>query len=196
MRPGAPAAATAVALAVAVAIAIALAVGTGPGATAAPGETSAEQVRALHLAARSGDLAAVNRLLDAGVPVDAADDWGTTALYLAAKQNEIATARRLLERGADPDARETFFGSSALGMALWKGGPDYAIARLLLAAGATERAAAIEHALGSGDLDLARAAVESGPVTESEAADLRARHAGAAAGPEGPRTRYARCSPR
>jgi outer membrane protein assembly factor BamB len=125
------------------------------------------------LAARSGDLAEVKRLIESGVPVDAADSWGTTPLALAVQQNEIEVVKYLLEKGADPSSRETFFGASVLDLALWKGEPDYEVAKLLLAAGAKDRVRALGQALQNGDAALARAVVESGPILESEAADLK-----------------------
>jgi outer membrane protein assembly factor BamB len=45
---------------------------------------------------------------------------------------------------------------------------------MLLAAGAKDREYALSHALDTGNAGLARAAVESGPLTESQAAALRA----------------------
>jgi outer membrane protein assembly factor BamB len=125
------------------------------------------------LAARSGDLKEVRRLVESGVPLDAADSWGTTPLALAVQQNEIEVVRYLLEKGADPSSRETFFGASVLDLALWKGEPDYEVARILLAAGAKDRIRALAQALQNGDAALARAAVESGPLLESEADDVK-----------------------
>ncbi|MBZ0111492.1 MAG: ankyrin repeat domain-containing protein, partial [Thermoanaerobaculia bacterium] len=133
----------------------------------------ADATHDLHLAARSGDLGGVRELVESGVPVDATDDWGNTALQLAAKNNQVAVTKYLLEKGADPTARETFFGSSPLDMALWKGGPDYEIAKMLLAAGATDRASALSYSREIGDISLAKAAAESGPVLASEAEDLQ-----------------------
>jgi len=129
----------------------------------------------LRLAARSGDLKEVRRLVESGTSVNAGDDWGTTPLFLAAGQGKLDVVRYLLSKGADPSARETFFGMSVLDMALWKGAPEYLAARLLLAAGATDRASALGQAFEADDADLARTAVDSGPILESEATDLRAR---------------------
>jgi outer membrane protein assembly factor BamB len=134
----------------------------------------ADSTRDLQLAARAGDLKEVRRLIDSGVPVDASDDWGTTPLALAATNNQTEVVRFLLDHGADPSSRETFFGASVLDLALWKGAPDFRIAKMLLAAGAADRVTALAQGLESGDLDLARAAAASGPLTESDAADLRA----------------------
>ena len=129
--------------------------------------------RELLLAARSGDLAEVERLVEGGLDVDAGDNWGTTPLALAARNGQVEVARYLLDKGADPGARETFFGASVLDFALWTGAPEFEIARMLLAAGAEDRASALRRALRTGSIELATAAVESGPVFESEAAELR-----------------------
>jgi outer membrane protein assembly factor BamB len=134
----------------------------------------ADAGRELRLAARSGDLEEVQRLVTRGVTVDSADRWGTTPLLLAAGQNEVEVVRYLLGKGADPSAREKFFGMSALDMALWKGAPDFAVARLLLAGGAKDRISALGLALGQEDVSLAKAAAESGPIFEYEARELRA----------------------
>jgi ankyrin repeat protein len=55
----------------------------------------------LPAAAIAGDLDAVQRLLDLGLPVDAADPQGCTALLRAAGGGHLEIARRLLELGAD-----------------------------------------------------------------------------------------------
>ena len=57
----------------------------------------ADTGRELRVAARNGDVGAVKRLLEAGVAVDAADDWGTTPLVLAVKQNQLDVVRHLLD---------------------------------------------------------------------------------------------------
>jgi len=136
---------------------------------------AADTARDLHLAARSGDLDSVKRLVEGGAEADTPGRFGITALILAAQNGHTGVVGYLLEKGADPDATETFFGSSALGMALWKGEPDYAVAKQLLAGGASDRAAALDVACRGGNVELARIAAAAGPLRESEAADLRAR---------------------
>jgi len=138
----------------------------------------ADTTRDLHLAARSGDLESVRQLVEAGLPADSPGRFGITALSLAAQAGAGDVVTYLLKKGADPDARETFFGMSVLEGALWKGAPDYETARILLAAGARDRAAALDTAFRSGHLELARAAASSGPVTESEAREMRERFNG------------------
>jgi ankyrin repeat protein len=56
----------------------------------------------LAAAAIAGDLDAVQRLLDLGLPVDAADLQGCTALLRAAGGGHLDIVRRLLERGGNP----------------------------------------------------------------------------------------------
>jgi outer membrane protein assembly factor BamB len=136
---------------------------------------AAESARDLLLAARSGDLPEVRRLVEGGLSPNTSDDWGTTPLALAARWGKVEVARYLLEKGADPSAREGFFGASVLDFALWQGEPEFEVAKLVLAAGADDRAAALAEALEREDVELARVAAASGPVLESEAADLQAR---------------------
>ena len=57
-------------------------------------------------AAEDGDLAALKRLLDSGVPVDARDGRRRTALLAATHANRIDAARLLIERGADVNAKD------------------------------------------------------------------------------------------
>ena len=56
-------------------------------------------------AAMAGDLDAVLRLLDLGLPVDGVDAQGCSALLRAAGGGHVEIAQRLLERGAAPTAR-------------------------------------------------------------------------------------------
>ena len=70
----------------------------------------ADSTRDLQLAARSGNLAEVKRLVESGVAVDSADSWGTTPLLLAAGQGEVEMVRYLLEHGADLRAVQALLG--------------------------------------------------------------------------------------
>jgi len=91
----------------------------------------------LLVAASTGDVELVRAFLDAGLPVDTENRYGTTALIAAALDGHLPLAEFLLARGADPDRAQ--FGSSESGTALtWAiGGPDaVAWVEALLAAGA------------------------------------------------------------
>lgn len=71
----------------------------------------------IHEAARTGDLAAIAALIDAGTPVDQPSTVdtsvpGVTALFVAAKWGKMDAAEMLMDAGADPnfcsvDARDT-----------------------------------------------------------------------------------------
>ena len=58
----------------------------------------------LHRAVRSGDMALVQTLLDAGAWVDKRSRWGYTALHTAAANNQIPLIDLLLRAGATVDA--------------------------------------------------------------------------------------------
>ena len=65
------------------------------------------RIRALVFAADHERLSVIDRLIDAGTPVDAFDEvWGRQALRIAAENGRPASVRRLLERGADPNLRD------------------------------------------------------------------------------------------
>lgn len=53
-----------------------------------------------------GDVAELARMLDAGMPVDARANGGTTLLKYAAGEPHCQTVRLLLERGADPNGAD------------------------------------------------------------------------------------------
>lgn len=122
----------------------------------------------LFAAARSGDIERVRELLDGGTPVDAQDRYGQTALAFAAGAGSEGIVRLLLERGADPNRRESFYGTDPLGRSL--DGEHFRVAALLVAAGAADRERALGAALESADVELARAAIASGPIFASELA--------------------------
>ncbi len=135
---------------------------------AAPADDPGE---ALREAARQGDLARVDALLAAGVPVDAAARHGQTALYYAAERGHLEVVRRLVERGADVNATERFFGWAPLVMALQNGHLE--IARFLLGKGADDADDALWTALEQGDLELARAALATGLIEPLDLAAAR-----------------------
>ncbi len=139
---------------------------------------SADDRQALFDAARAGDVDQVRSLIGAGVAVDSADKYGTTALAMAARGGHTAVVRFLLESDADPNLEEGFYGTSPLTLLLFMGGDDESstveIAKLLLEHGADDRAQALGAGIQRQNLELVRAAVESGPILESMLARFRA----------------------
>ncbi|MDX1501393.1 MAG: PQQ-binding-like beta-propeller repeat protein [Thermoanaerobaculia bacterium] len=127
----------------------------------------------LREAARTGDLERVRALLDEGVPVDAVNKYGSTALNLAAGAGQTAVVRLLLERGADVERAEEFYGATPLQAAFFNEQRETAL--VLLEAGAEGREQALDAALVTRDLELARAAVAGGPLHASSLAQARTR---------------------
>lgn len=70
-----------------------------------PGWAGAD-VPELVRAAAAGDMAALRRQLDAGVPVDTRDAQGRTALLAATHTDRVDAARLLIGRGADVNAKD------------------------------------------------------------------------------------------
>jgi ankyrin repeat protein len=84
-------------------------------------------------AAEAGDLVTLQRLLDAGAPVDSRDAQGRTPLLAATHANRVDAARLLIDRGADVNAKDAMQDSPFL-LAGAQG--RLAILRMTLAAGA------------------------------------------------------------
>ncbi|HJU42692.1 MAG TPA: PQQ-binding-like beta-propeller repeat protein, partial [Vicinamibacterales bacterium] len=78
-------------------------------------------------AARTGDVAAVSRLVDAGAGVNSANKYGVSALGFAAERGHFAIVRLLVERGADVNAVDSFYGSRPVDFALRGGHLDIAV---------------------------------------------------------------------
>lgn len=84
-------------------------------------------------AARAGDAEMLASYVDAGLPVDLANEAGDTLLMLSAYHGHLASVQVLLKRGADAN-KANDRGQTPLAGAVFKNEPD--IARALLDAGA------------------------------------------------------------
>jgi hypothetical protein len=99
-----------------------------------PDEAAMREMAArVFTAARSGDARMLADYIDAGLPVDLANDSGDTLLMLSAYHGHLAAVQVLLERGADPN-RANDRGQTPLAGAVFKSQPE--IAGALMAAGA------------------------------------------------------------
>ncbi|MEJ2085915.1 MAG: ankyrin repeat domain-containing protein, partial [Acidobacteriota bacterium] len=134
---------------------------------------SAQQPEALFRSALSGDLPGVEQALADGIPIDSVDRYGSTALSLAASNGHLEVVALLLEKGADPDIAESFYYTLPVDAALFFGHTD--VAELLISAGAAGRESALSFAANQGLTSLARTVVESGPIYQSDLAELQAR---------------------
>ncbi|SDB80485.1 hypothetical protein GA0111570_102275 [Raineyella antarctica] len=104
--------------------------------------------------ARAGDTARVAAYVDAGAPVDMANENGDTMLMLAAYRGHAETVRALVERGADP-GRANDRGQTPLAGAVFKGEAE--VVQVLLEAGAdpdagTPSARETARMFGTGEL--------------------------------------------
>src|SRR5437867_3567910 len=108
---------------------------TVPARAAAPDDT--EGWTPLHFAAAKGDAAAVQQLLEHGVPVDVRNANGRTPLYEAAKRGQLQTVMLLVKRGAAVDARAKV-GFSPLHIAAEQ--KQLEVAKFLIASGANVNA--------------------------------------------------------
>ncbi|HEX4955537.1 MAG TPA: ankyrin repeat domain-containing protein [Thermoanaerobaculia bacterium] len=115
----------------------------------------------LRMAASKGETAQVRALLDQGVPVDAADEYGATALSRAADKGHAEIVKLLLERGAKPDVADTFYESTPITWAAYNGHAE--VVKLLIAAGA-DPSGAIGMAVSRGKTEVLKAVLESGKV--------------------------------
>jgi ankyrin repeat protein len=88
-------------------------------------------------AVKRGDVAEAARQLDRGVPIDTAEESGSSALMLAIGWNEWGTANLLLERGADVNYVNPKTGWTPLfTTAIWNSPPATALREKLLKTGA------------------------------------------------------------
>ncbi len=161
-----------------------LAASQAPATAQAP--TPADKAEALSAAARSGDAAAVARLLDDGVDVNTKFRYDATALSYASDRGHLEVVKVLLARKADVNIRDTFYSATALSWAsspAQKRRPEHAqIVGLLLKAGAQGKEGALSAAIGAGDAPMVQAVLEVGglaPTTLSDALESasRAKHA-------------------
>ena len=104
--------------------------------------------------ARAGDTADLVAYLDAGTPVNLANDRGDTLIMLAAYHGQLDTVKALLEHGADAN-KANDVGQTPLAGAVFKG--ENEIVAALVAGGADPNAgnpSAVEAARMFGQDDL------------------------------------------
>lgn len=114
-------------------------------------------------AARRGDQAAVQRLIEAGVDVDAKTAYGATALSFAADRGHVEIVRYLLSQQADPNTQDTFYNATPMAWATM--GNRYEIVRALVLAGADDVDTALRMAVKQRDLETVQAIAAGGKAT-------------------------------
>ncbi len=124
--------------------------------------------------AREGETGELETMLQAGMPVNLADEKGNTLLMLASYYGEAGTVRMLLDFGADPDRRNDR-GQSPLGGVAFKGYTE--VAELLVEAGADIHAdngagmKPVHFAAMFGRFDIVRLLEERGTPLDGSGAD-------------------------
>lgn len=98
----------------------------------------------LAMTAGSGNVPALARMLDAGMPIDSRGEGDRTALTYAAISGQVEAVRFLIQRGADLEAKDRWYGGTPLSFALFCNaherdphGDYLGVCEALLAAGAT-----------------------------------------------------------
>lgn len=125
----------------------------------------------LLVAARRGQLAEVTKLLAAGAPIEAKNQYGATPLYLAVFNGHTEVAKFLLEKGANPNVTDTFYKSSVLDSALQKQKAE--IVKALVASGAAVSPRQLNMAVGA-DIPTLQAALTAAFKPEDLTGALKA----------------------
>jgi Ankyrin repeats (3 copies)/Domain of unknown function (DUF3471) len=132
-----------------------------------PGAASAQDPGdELRRAASTGDAAMVKELLDKGVDVNAANQYGGTALTFASRRGHVEVIKLLLERGADPNRKDTFYGCTPIVFALRKG--HFEIAQLLLAKTGETDLQMLMAATSAGNGEVVKAVLDKGTFTPEQ----------------------------
>ena len=111
-------------------------------------------------AARKGDAATVQSLLDRGADVNARFRYGTTALFKAAERGHTEVVKLLLARGADVSVKDTFYGATAMTWAL--DNKHIEVVRALLEKSAESVDEVLMVGARGGNAALVRAALDRG----------------------------------
>src|SRR2546427_5092937 len=123
---------------------------------------------ALFDAARRGDRARVEQLLDAGVDVNARARYEVTALAFAANNGHLDVVRLLVERGADMNVQDTFYKGLAIDLALGNGYLE--VVTFLLEKGSRGAGLALGEGVRQKHRGLVRAAAASADLDDERLA--------------------------
>ncbi len=114
-------------------------------------------------AAKSGDLAAIKKLVAAGVDVNAKTKYDATALAYACDKGHVDIVRYLLEQGAEVNTTDNFYNFTPLG---WAGFNEHVkIIGLLLDNGATGADQILAMGVRNGNEAMVAAAIKGSDLS-------------------------------
>jgi len=111
-------------------------------------------------AARTGSLEAVKKELDAGVDVNAATAYQSTALCFASDRGHEEVVKLLLDKGANPNVKDSFYKATPM---MWAQiGKHYGVITLLLKSHAEGSRQLLLDSVAQGDKPLIEAVLKAG----------------------------------
>jgi hypothetical protein len=116
-------------------------------------------------AARKGDLASVQSLLEKGATIETKTSYGQTPLYLAAMNGNDAVVQFLLDKGANAQVKDTFYKASILDFVLQR--KHYAVAKMLIVKGNGSADEILPDVAETGNTDLLRAVLDKSKPSQS-----------------------------
>jgi outer membrane protein assembly factor BamB len=114
-------------------------------------------------AARTGDTAALQSLLDSGADIDVGNRYGATPLFFAAERGDLAMVTLLIESGARVDVEDTFYQMAAIDRALM--GEHLDVVGYLLANGSPGADDILVEAVVGGNTELVGSALRATLLT-------------------------------
>ena len=146
-------------------------------AAAASGQSSTpgDKAETLWEAARKGDAATVEKLLDEGVDVNTKYRYGATALSYACDRGNLEVVKVLLAHGADVNVEDTFYHATPLNWASRPAmgrKPQHAeIVGLLLEHGAKGKEDALMVAVSASDVPMTKIILQHGGLPPNTLSD-------------------------
>jgi hypothetical protein len=116
-------------------------------------------------AARAGDAAAIQSLLEKGAAIETKTSYGQTPLYLAAMNGHEDVVKLLLDKGASTEVRDTFYKVPMLVFALQR--KHYGVVKLLIAKSSGSLDDTLSQVAGSGNPDLVQAILDKGKPSQA-----------------------------
>ena len=116
-------------------------------------------------AARTGDRAVLQSLLDSGADVNVGNRYGATPLFFAAERGDLAMVTFLIESGARVDIEDTFYQMAAIDRALW--GEHFDVVGYLLANGSPRADDILLEAVADERVELVESALQATLLTRS-----------------------------